>query len=86
MTTTNALAEALVVTLNAERLAAGWSLAALGKELGMSEQTMQRYLTRRERDLPVRVLVRTAAIIGVPLSEIVDSAERRVARAGKDAG
>lgn len=80
MTTTNALADAIAVTLNMERDAAGWSLERLAKELGLSEQTLGRYLTRRERDIPISVVTRTAAIIGVPLRDIVAAAERRVAR------
>lgn len=81
MTDTDALADALAVVLYQEVKAAGWNLEQLGRELGLSEQTLQRYLTRRERDMPASVLTRAAHAIGVPLSDIVESAERRVARA-----
>ena len=85
----DALADALAVVLYAEIKSSGWTLKSLADELDVSEQTLQRYLTRRERDLPVRVLTRTARIIGVPVSEIVEAAERRVARgtnAAKETG
>ena len=86
MTEQDALADALAVVLYSELKSAGWNLEKLGKELGLSEQTLQRYLTRRERALPANVLTRSAHLIGVPLSDIVEAAERRVARvsAGDD--
>lgn len=80
MATSDPLADALAVVLYSEIRAAGWNLDKLGRELGLSEQTLQRYLTRRERGMPASVLTRTCRIIGVPLSDIVQAAERRVAR------
>lgn len=80
MATVDPLADALAVVLYSEIKAAGWNLEKLGKELGMSEQTLQRYLTRRERGMPASVLTRTSRIIGVPLGDIVEAAERRLAR------
>lgn len=80
MTETDELANALAVVLYQEVKAAGWNLEQLGRELGLSEQTMQRYLTRKERGLPARVLIGAAKAIGVPLADIIDAAERRVAR------
>lgn len=80
MTEQDALADALAVVLYSEIKSAGWNLEKLGNKLGLSEQTMQRYLTRRERGMPASVLTRTAKLIGVPLSDIVEAAERRVAR------
>lgn len=76
----DALANALADVLYMEARAAGWSMRRLGDELGLSEQTMQRYLKRKTHDVPVWVLVNSAKIIGVPLADIVDQAERRVAR------
>jgi lambda repressor-like predicted transcriptional regulator len=76
----DALTDAIAITLYSEIRSAGWSLAELSTELGVSEQTLQRYLTRRERSLPVRVLTTAAKAIGVPLADIIAGAERRVAR------
>ena len=80
MTTTNALADALLVELEAQRHAAGWTLEALGNELGLSERTMQRYLTQHKRDIPARILLGVCEAIGVPLRDIVAGAERRLER------
>lgn len=80
MAETDPLADALAVVLYSEIKAAGWTLKKLSVELDLSEQTLQRYLTRRERGMPASVLTRTARLIGVPLAEIVESAEKRVQR------
>lgn len=82
MNTPDPLADALAVALYSEVRAAGWSLTKLGEALEppLSAQTLQRYLTRRERDLPVRVLTQVPRIIGVPLEDIVAAARARVAR------
>ena len=80
---TDAFATAIAISLNVEREAAGWKLEDLARELGLSEQTLGRYLTRRTRGLPVDVLTRACAIIGVPVAEVVASAERRMGR-GRD--
>lgn len=82
MTPTQTLADAIVETLNMERDAAGWTLSQLSEEIGLSTQTLGRYLTRRERVMPISVLVETCAVIGVSVAEIVDQAERRLARNG----
>lgn len=79
-TSSDALADALVAVLDMERDAAGWTTKALGERLGLSEQTVQRYLTRRERPMPVSFLTRTASVIGVPLADILADAQRRVDR------
>lgn len=74
------LANALAVVLYSEVRAADLTLKELGEQLGLSEQTLQRYLSRREREMPASVLTRTARIIGVPLRDLVAAAERRVER------
>lgn len=80
MTPTDALADALAATLYSEVRDAGWSLAKLSEELDVSEQTLQRYLTRRSRSMPTWVLTRTCHLIGVPLSDVVAGAYRRLER------
>lgn len=76
-----ALADALVVQLDAERRAVGMTLDELGARVGLSTQTMQRYLTRKERDLPVRILLAACDAVGVPFADLVESAEKRANRA-----
>jgi transcriptional regulator with XRE-family HTH domain len=76
--TQNDLSRAIATALDSERRAAGWSLKDLADAVGVSEQTMGRYLTRMERDIPAGVLVSAVHAIGVPLAVIVDAAERRV--------
>lgn len=77
----DALAKAIAISLNVEREAAGWTLEDLAKELGLSEQTLGRYLTRRSRSIPVDVLTRACAAIGVPLVDVVSRAEQRLSHA-----
>lgn len=75
---TDNLADAIAVSLNLEREAAGWTLEALADELGLSEQTLGRYLTRRTRSIPVDVLTKACAAIGVPLVTVVSRAQERL--------
>ena len=77
----DALAAAIAVSLNVEREAAGWTLEALADELGLSEQTLGRYLTRRTRALPVDVLTRACAAIGIPIGDVISRAEQRLSNA-----
>lgn len=83
MSTDSLDVDALVRALDAERKAAGLTLAALGKELGLSEQTVGRYLSRQERDLPIPVLMGTLRVLGLSLKEFVAIAESREERLKK---
>jgi transcriptional regulator with XRE-family HTH domain len=76
--TQNDLSRAIARALDSERQSAGWSLKELADAVGISEQTMGRYLTRLERDIPAGVLVDAARAIGVPLAVIIEIAERRL--------
>lgn len=77
-TESEALADAIAISLDVERKAAGWTLGDLAQELGLSEQTLGRYLTRRERSLPVDVLTAACAAIDVPVGVVVSRARERM--------
>lgn len=65
----DALMAAFIAQMNAERAAAGLSLADLSRRSGIPWRTLQRYLSG-ERDMPVRVQLRISEAFGISIATL----------------
>lgn len=72
--------EALRAQVRAELGAKGWSLTDLQKATGMHFSTVSRYFSRSaSRDIPFFVVGNVAEALGMPISEPIARAGRRLA-------
>lgn len=71
---------ALAAEIRAEMAVKRISQSALGREVGIAQSSLSRYLANEPRDIPFQVLMDIAKALGVTPHELVERAERRVER------
>jgi transcriptional regulator with XRE-family HTH domain len=69
--------KAIAVQIKAEMAAKDWKQADLAKATGIVGSTLSRYLAVG-RDIPLPVFVDIAQALGLPLSELIGRAQRRL--------
>ena len=77
--TMDELTAAIAATLRAERAAAQLTQHQLADKSGLGYQTVMR-LEKCERSPSVGQLAALCSVFGIPMSELVERAERRIAR------
>lgn len=70
---------AVAAQLRAERAASNLTIHDLAEKAGVTEQSLQRYLSER-RDIPIPVLYQICTGLGVPVDEVIRRAEARLGR------
>lgn len=70
---------AVAAQLRAERAARQMTIHELADKSGVTEQSLQRYLSEK-RDIPIPVLYQICAGLGVPVDEVIRRAESRLGR------
>jgi len=73
------LSRAVAATIRAERAAAQLTQQDLAKRSGLGYQTVMR-LEKGERSPNVVQMAALCSVFGIPMSELVERAERRLAR------
>lgn len=71
---------ALAATLNGERVASGMTFDELAAATGISKRTLLRQLSTMERDMNIATVAAIATAVGLPLTDVLVAAERRLER------
>lgn len=69
---------AIAEELRAERAVQRITLDQMAEDAGMVKITMRRYI-QGERDIPVKALAEICRALNVPMGEVIDRAEQRLA-------
>lgn len=72
-----AMQKAIAVQIKAEMAAKDWKQADLAKAAGIVGSTLSRYLSAG-RDIPLRAFVDICEALGLPISELIARARRRL--------
>lgn len=71
---------AVAATLNAERVAAGYTFEGLADLSNISKRTLMRQLSTKERHIDIDDLATLAGVFGLTVSEVIGMAQARMDR------
>lgn len=71
---------AVAATLNAERVAAGYTFEGLADVVGISKRTLMRQLSTTERHIDIHDLAALAGVFGLSPGDVLEMAQERMSR------